>query len=80
MEEYVIEKNVPLPDMTGKKHVSQRGPDSLWSVFIRMEAGDSILTKRTLQAISSAAIRSKTHVTSRREGDRYRVWKVEKAL
>ena len=72
---YVIEKNVPLP--TGKKHVTVRAQDPLWEAFSRMEPGDSLLTKKTLQAISVAAIKSAVNVTSRREGDFYRVWRTD---
>lgn len=71
-----IEKGVPLPD-PGGRHVSRRGFDggSLGRTMARLELGDSFLTDKTLQAISAAALRSGTHVTSRREGALYRVWR-----
>jgi hypothetical protein len=40
-----------------------------------LQIGDSFVTDKTLQAISAAALRSGTHVTSRREGLLYRVWR-----
>lgn len=71
-----VEKGVPLPDPAGR-HVSRRAFDggSLGRVMAEMEPGDSFLTDKTLQAISSAALRSGTHVTSRKEGSLYRVWR-----
>ena len=72
----MIEKNVPLP--SGSKHfVRSRASDPLSDVFSRMEPSDSILTDKTLQAISIAAIRSGVNVTSRKEGSVYRVWRTE---
>ena len=73
---YVIEKNVPLP--SGSKHfVRSPAVNPLSDVFVRMTPGDSILTDKTLQAISIAAIRCGVNVTSRKEGAAYRVWRTE---
>lgn len=71
-----IEKGVPLPDPAGR-HVSRRAWNEcgLAKAMSQMEPGDSFLTDKTLQAISAAALRSGTQVTSRREGPHYRVWR-----
>lgn len=76
-EGYIIEKGIPMPDLTSKKHVNVRSPDPMWSAFQSMEVGDSILTKKSLPAISFAAQKSGVNVTSRREGLAYRVWRVD---
>lgn len=76
MIEYVIEKGVPLPDLGNARHASRhRTPSSLAATFLKMEKGDSILTTKTLQAISLAALRCGVDVTSRREGAAYRIWR-----
>ncbi len=71
-----IESGVPLPDPAGC-HVSRRSLDggTLGKAMTQLQIGDSFLTDKTLQAISAAALRSGTHVTSRKEGNLYRVWR-----
>lgn len=72
---YVIEKGVPLPEISPHASVRADWPDSLAATFLKMEPGDSLLTTKTLQAISAAAARSGVNVTSRKEGISYRVWR-----
>ena len=77
MSDYVIEKGIPLPD-PGKRHFGGINKRSgLCAAFANMEFGDSLFTTKTLQAISAAAIKSGAHVTSRKEGAGYRVWRTE---
>ena len=75
MAEYVIEKGVPLPEESPHSGRRASWSDSLSATFLRMEKGDSIVSTRSLQAISSASCRSGVSVTSRREGGGYRVWR-----
>lgn len=70
-----IEKGVPIPPVGSRHIVKQRSPSPLTEAMAKMAPGDSFLTDKTLQAISAAAIRTGAHVTSRREGSMYRVWR-----
>ena len=72
---YVIEKGVPLPQESKHISTSAAWKGGLASAFREMEVGDSLLTDKTLQAISAAASRSGVCVTSRKEGASYRVWR-----
>lgn len=65
-----IEKGIPIPPKKGKHTL----------LLHKMEIGDSVLVDRTKStAMRYAAKKAGFAVVTREEGDKTRVWKVDKA-
>jgi hypothetical protein len=66
--EYKIEKNVPIP--------ANGFTQGLTAAIRRMVVGDSILIEETQRSSALAAARkAKIRITSRKVGDKVRVWR-----
>ena len=73
MSEFKIEKDIPIPERTA-------GRSGIWKNLVKqMSCGDSVLVATRKNANSlRAAIASQGHKpVMRKEGDGFRVWKME---
>ena len=72
MEEFKIEKGVPVPPRNGGRGAPEKYP------FSSMEVGDSFLAPEKAQSSTqSAGKRLGMKFTSRKEADGVRIWRVE---
>ena len=71
MNEYKIEKNIPIPELNPRK-------SGLTRVFRQMEIGDSVLLSADdVMSLTRVSKDAGVKVTRRIEGDGYRVWRIE---